>query len=59
MFRGLEDESVTLGLINMDGCTSVLIISRRAVWWAHYHEDPYSARKRDDNQAMDTYFIQM
>jgi hypothetical protein len=56
MFREFEDKPVTLGLINMYGCTSVLIISRRAVWWAHYYEDLYSARKLDDNHVMDTYF---
>ncbi|KAF2875007.1 hypothetical protein BDV95DRAFT_665647 [Massariosphaeria phaeospora] len=40
LFRELQDERLTLGLVNLYGCTSIMVVSKHAVWWSHFWEVP-------------------
>jgi hypothetical protein len=55
LFRKLENEKVAMGLINMWGCTSVLVISRQGVWWSHFWENPYFGSVHADGEVYDTW----
>lgn len=40
MYRTFEKQPFNLGLTGMYGCTSVLLVSTRGVWWSHFWELP-------------------
>ncbi|KAF2106646.1 hypothetical protein BDV96DRAFT_328330 [Lophiotrema nucula] len=40
LLRKLDDKKVTMGLINMYGCTSIVVVSKKAIWWSHFWEGP-------------------
>jgi hypothetical protein len=41
LFRKLESVPIILGLVGMYGCTSILIMSKHAVWWSHFWGNPW------------------
>jgi hypothetical protein len=41
LFRKMGSVPIILGLVGMYGCTSILIMSKHAVWWSHFWENPW------------------
>ena len=56
LFRKYDDAKMVLGLVNLYGCTSVLVVSKSAIWWSHFWELPGFLALYDEESPSDGWY---